>query len=90
MKKEKKLLAIYRRAHEIMLNSAELSEKLTTLIVEKANGEDAAMVALYSLAKAVVRVVGAQMASGDTDAMGRFITLLEAEIQAKVMMENIN
>ena len=90
MKKEKKMLAIYRRAHEIMLNSAELSEKLTTLIVEKAKGEDAAMVALYSLAKAVVRVVGAQMASGDTDAMGRFITLLEAEIQAKVMMENIN
>lgn len=90
MKKEKKMLAIYRRAHEIMLNSAELSEKLTTLIVEKTNGEDAAMVALYSLAKAVVRVVGAQMASGDTDAMGRFITLLEAEIQAKVMMENIN
>ena len=90
MKKEKKMLAIYRRAQEIMLNSAELSEKLTTLIVEKTHGEDAAMVALYSLAKTVVRVVGAQMESGDADAMDRFITLLGSEIQAKVMMKSIN
>ena len=89
MKKEKRMMTMYKRAHLIMWNSAELSEKLTTLIVEKANGEDADMVALYALAKAVVRVVGAQMESGYTDAMEKFITLLESEIQAKVMMENI-
>ena len=47
------------------------------------------MVALYALAKTVFDVVDAQMAAGHKDALDRFITLLEAEIQAKVMMESM-
>ena len=47
------------------------------------------MVAPYALAKAVFDVVDAQTAAGHKDAMGKFITLLEAEIQAKVMMESL-
>ena len=44
---------------------------------------------MMALSKTVFDVVDAQMAAGHKDAMDRFITLLEAEIQAKVMMESL-
>ena len=47
------------------------------------------MVALYALAKTVFDVVDAQMAAGHKDALNKFISLLEAEIQAKAMMQGL-
>lgn len=87
MKKEKKMIAMMHRVEAIMKKSDELSRKLSLKIVEEATGRESAMVALYALAKTVFDVVDAQMAAGHLDAMDKFITLLESEIQAKVMME---
>ena len=87
MKKEKKMIAMMHRVNVIMQKSDELSRKLSLKIVEECTGEESAMVALYALAKTVFDVVDAQMAAGHLDAMDKFITLLESEIQAKVMME---
>ena len=87
MKKEKKMIAMMHRVNVIMQKGDELSRKLSLKIVEEATGEESAMVALYALAKTVFDVVDAQMAAGHLDAMDKFITLLETEIQAKVMME---
>ena len=89
MKKEKKMMAMYHRVDAIMKKSDELSRKLSLKIVEDATGEESALVALYALAKTVFDVVDAQMAAGHSDAMEKFVTLLEAEIQAKVMMEGL-
>ena len=89
MKKDKKMMALYHRVNVVMQKSDELSRKLSLKIVEECTGEDSAMVALYALAKTVFDMVDAQMAAGHKDALDRFITLLEAEIQAKVMMESL-
>lgn len=89
MKKEKKMIAMMHRVNVIMQKGDELSRKLSLKIVEEATGEESAMVALYALAKTVFDVVDAQMAAGHLDAMDKFITLLESEIQAKVMMEGL-
>ena len=89
MKKDKKMMAMMHRVNAIMQKSDELSRKLSLKIVEECTGEESAMVALYALAKTVFDVVDAQMAAGHRDALGKFITLLEAEIQAKVMMESL-
>ena len=89
MKKEKKMMAMHHRVNAMMKKSGELSRKLSMTIVEEATGEDAATVALYALAKTVFDVVNAQMETGHSDAMDKFITLLEIEVQAKVMMESL-
>ena len=89
MKKDKKMMAMYHRVNAIMQKSDELSRKLSLKIVEECTGEDSAMVALYALAKTVFDVVDAQMAAGHKDAMDKFITLLEAEIQSKVVMQGL-
>ena len=89
MKKEKKMMAMMHRVNVIMQKSDELSRKLSLKIVEECTGEESAMVALYALAKTVFDVVDAQMAAGHKDAMDKFITLLEAEIQAKAMMQGL-
>ena len=89
MKKEKKMMAMMHRVNVIMQKSDELSRKLSLKIVEECTGEESAMVALYTLAKTVFDVVDAQMAAGHKDAMEKFITLLEAEIQAKAMMQGL-
>ena len=89
MKKEKKMMAMLHRVDAIMKKSDELSRLLSRKIVEEAKGEESALVALYALAKTVFDVVDAQMAAGHEDAMKKFVTLLEAEIQAKVMMEGL-
>ena len=89
MKKDKKMMAMYHRVNAIMTKSDELSRKLSLKIVEECTGEESAMVALYALAKTVVDVVDAQMAAGHKDAMDKFITLLEAEIQSKVVMQGL-
>ena len=89
MKKDKKMMALYHRVNVVMQKSDELSRKLSLKIVEECTGEESAMVALYALAKTVFDVVNAQMAAGHRDAMEKFITLLEAEIQAKVMMQGL-
>ena len=89
MKKDKKMMAMYHRVNAIMQKSDELSRKLSLKIVEECTGEESAMVALYALAKTVVDVVDAQMAAGHKDAMDKFITLLEAEIQSKVVMQGL-
>ena len=89
MKKEKKMMAMLHRVDAIMKKSDELSRLLSMKIVEEAKGEESALVALYALAKTVFNVVDAQMAAGHEDAMKKFVTLLEAEIQAKVMMEGL-
>jgi hypothetical protein len=89
MKKEKKMMAMLHRVDAIMKKSDELSRLLSMKIVEEAKGEESALVALYALAKTVFDVVDAQMAAGHEDAMKKFVTLLEAEIQAKVMMEGL-
>lgn len=89
MKKEKKMMAMFHRVDAIMKKSDELSRLLSMKIVEEAKGEESALVALYALAKTVFNVVDAQMAAGHEDAMKKFVTLLEAEIQAKVMMEGL-
>lgn len=83
-------MAMYHRVNVIMKKGDELSSKLTLKIVKEATGEESAMVALYALAKTVFDVVDAQMAAGHLDAMGKFIALLETEIQAKVMMHDLN
>ncbi len=89
MKKEKKMMAMYHRVNAIMTKSDELSRKLSLKIVEEVTGEESAMVALYALAKTVFDVVDAQMAAGHKDALNKFISLLEAEIQAKAMMQGL-
>ena len=89
MKKEKKMMAMMHRVNVIMQKSDELSRKLSLKIVEECTGEESAMVALYALAKTVFDVVDAQMAAGHKDAMDKFITLLETEIQAKAMMQGL-
>ena len=89
MKKDKKMMAMYHRVNGIMKKSDELSRKLSLKIIEDATGEDSAMVALSALAKTVFDVVDAQMAAGYSDAMDRFVTLVEAEFQAKAMMESL-
>ena len=89
MKKDKKMMAMMHRVNVIMTKSDELSRKLSLKIVEEATGEESAMVALYALAKTVFDVVDAQMAAGHKDALNKFITLLEAEIQAKAMMQGL-
>ena len=89
MKKEKKMMAMMHRVNVIMTKSDELIRKLSLKIVEECTGEESAMVALYTLAKTVFDVVDAQMAAGHKDAMEKFITLLEAEIQAKAMMQGL-
>ena len=89
MKKDKKMMAMYHRVNAIMQKSDELSRKLSLKIVEEAAGEESAMVALYALAKTVFDVVDAQMAAGHKDALNKFISLLEAEIQAKAMMQGL-
>ena len=89
MKKDKKMMAMMHRVNAIMTKSDELSRKLSLKIVEECTGEDSAMVALYALAKTVFDVVDAQMAAGHKDTMDKFITLLEAEIQSKVMMQGL-
>ena len=89
MKKDKKMMAMLHRVNAIMTKSDELSRKLSLKIVEECTGEESAMVALYALAKTVFDVVDAQTAAGHKDALEKFITLLEAEIQAKVMMESL-
>ena len=89
MKKDKKMMAMYHRVNAIMTKSDELSRKLSLKIVEECTGEESAMVALYALAKTVFDVVDAQMAAGHKDAMEKFIALLEAEIQGKVMMQGL-
>ena len=89
MKKEKKMMAMLHRVGAIMKKSDELSRLLSMKIIEEAKGEESALVALYALAKTVFNVVDAQMAAGHEDAMKKFVTLLEAEIQAKVMMEGL-
>ena len=89
MKKEKKMMAMFHRVNAIMTKSDELSRLLSMKIVEEAKGEESALVALYALAKTVFDVVDAQMAAGHKDAMEKFITLLEAEIQAKAMMQGL-
>ena len=89
MKKEKKMRAMMHRVNVIMQKSDELSRKLSLKIVEECTGEESAMVALYTLAKTVFDVVDAQTAAGHRDAMDKFITLLEAEIQAKAMMQGL-
>ena len=89
MKKEKKMMAMYHRVNAIMTKSDELSRKLSLKIVEEATGEESALVALYALAKTVFDVVDAQMAAGHKDALNKFISLLEAEIQAKAMMQGL-
>ena len=89
MKKEKKMMSMMHRVNVIMTKSDELSRKLSLKIVEECTGEESAMVALYALAKTVFDVVDAQMAAGHKDAMDKFITLLEAEIQAKAMMQGL-
>ena len=82
-------MAMLHRVDAIMKKSDELSRLLSMKIVEEAKGEESALVALYALAKTVFNVVDAQMAAGHEDAMKKFVTLLEAEIQAKVMMEGL-
>ena len=89
MKKEKKMMAMMHRVNAIMQKSDELSRKLSLKIVEECTGEESAMVALYALAKTVFDVVDAQTAAGHRDAMDKFITLLETEIQAKAMMQGL-
>ena len=89
MKKEKKMMAMMHRVNVIMTKSDELRRKLSLKIVEECTGEESAMVALYALAKTVFDVVDAQMAAGHKDAMDKFITLLEAEIQSKVVMQGL-
>ena len=83
------MIAMMHRVNVIMQKGDELSRKLSLKIVEEATGEESAMVALYALAKTVFDVVDAQTAAGHRDAMDKFITLLEAEIQAKAMMESL-
>ena len=89
MKKDKKMMAMMHRVNAIMQKSDELSRKLSLKIVEECTGEESAMVVLYALANTVFDVVDAQMAAGHKDAMDKFITLLEAEIQAKAMMQGL-
>ena len=89
MKKDKKMMAMMHRVNVIMTKSDELSRKLSLKIVEECTGEESAMVALYALAKTVFDVVDAQTAAGHKDAMDKFITLLETEIQAKAMMQGL-
>ena len=89
MKKDKKMMAMMHRVNVIMTKSDKLSRKLSLKIVEECTGEESAMVALYALAKTVFDVVDAQMAAGHKDAMDKFITLLEAEIQSKVVMQGL-
>ena len=89
MKKEKKMMAMMHRVNVIMTKSDKLSRKLSLKIVEECTGEESAMVALYALAKTVFDVVDAQTAAGHKDAMDKFITLLETEIQAKAMMQGL-
>ena len=89
MKKDKKMMAMMHRVNVIMTKSDELIRKLSLKIVEECTGEESAMVALYALAKTVFDVVDAQMAAGHKDALNKFITLLEAEIQAKAMMQGL-
>ena len=89
MKKDKKMMAMMHRVNAIMTKSDELSRKLSLKIVEECTGEESAMVALYALAKTVFDVVDAQMAAGHKDALNKCISLLEAEIQAKAMMQGL-
>ena len=89
MKKDKKMMAMMHRVNVIMTKSDKLSRKLSLKIVEECTGEESAMVALYALAKTVFDVVDAQTAAGHKDAMDKFITLLETEIQAKAMMQGL-
>ena len=89
MKKDKKMMAMMHRVNVIMQKSDELSRKLSLKIVEECTGEESSMVALYALAKTVFDVVDAQTAAGHKDAMEKFITLLETEIQAKAMMQGL-
>ena len=90
MKKDKKMMAMMHRVNEVMKKSEELSRCLKMKVVEMATGRDSATVALSALARTVFDVVDAQMATGHKNAMKTLITLLEGEIQAKLLEIKLN
>ena len=90
MKKDKKMMALNHRLDAMMKKSDDMSHTLSLKIAEEITGKDSAMVALYALAKTLLNVVVAQTAAGYHDPMGKFITLLEIETEARAMMKNFD
>ena len=89
MKKSKKEAALERRVQVVEERGNELARKLMLDVILDTKGEDSAFVALYALARTVFCVVDAQIHSGYPDAFDDFMTLLEGEVEAKMMLLNM-
>ena len=89
MKKEKtfkKFLELEKRTNAIMNGSEDLGKKLALIVATEAKGADSTLVALYGLAKAVIRVTDACEEAGHKNALRSFLTLLEADLEADAML----